>query len=53
MYAQITKVSNSIACDMDSGTDTRFVTEADWIPGFWNYLLDLDREDLVAELIQK
>lgn len=52
MNAQITKISNSIACDMDSGTDTRFVTEADWIPGFWNYLLDLDREDLVAELIQ-
>ena len=52
MNAQITKISNSIACDMDSGTDTRFVTEADWIPGFWNYLLDLDSEDLVAELIQ-
>lgn len=31
---------------------TQFVTEADWIPGFWNYLLDLDRDDLIAELIQ-
>ena len=29
-----------------------FVTEADWIPGFWNYLLDLDRDDLIAELVQ-
>lgn len=37
---------------LDHGTDNQFVTEADWIPGFWNYLLDLDREDLVAELIQ-
>ena len=35
-----------------SGTESRFVTEADWIPGFWNYLLDLDRDDLIAELIQ-
>jgi len=30
----------------------QFVTEADWIPGFWNYLLDLDRDDLIAELVQ-
>jgi hypothetical protein len=30
----------------------QFVTEADWIPGFWNYLLDLDCDDLIAELIQ-
>ena len=29
-----------------------FVTKADWVPNFWNYLLDLDRNDLVAELIQ-
>lgn len=41
-----------VARDLDSGTDRQFVTEADWIPGFWNYLLDLDCEDLVAELIQ-
>lgn len=36
----------------DHNTDNQFVTEADWIPSFWNYLLDLEREDLVAELIQ-
>ena len=41
-----------VAHDMDSVAERRFVTEADWIPGFWNYLLDLDRDDLVAELIQ-
>ena len=35
-----------------SGSEPQFVTEADWISGFWNYLLDLDRDDLVAELIQ-
>ncbi|HEY6184619.1 MAG TPA: hypothetical protein VIW67_20405 [Terriglobales bacterium] len=29
-----------------------FVTEADWIPNFWNFVLGLDREDLVAELVQ-
>ena len=29
-----------------------FVTEADWVPSFWNYLLDLDPLDLVAELVQ-
>jgi hypothetical protein len=32
--------------------ESQFVTEADWIPGFWNYLLDLNRDDLIAELIQ-
>ena len=36
----------------NSGTAMQFVTEADWIPNFWNYLLDLDRGDLIAELIQ-
>ena len=41
-----------VAHDMDGVAERRFVTEADWIPGFWNYLLDLDRDDLVAELIQ-
>ena len=30
----------------------KFVTKADWIPGFWNFLLGLDRNDLVAELVQ-
>ena len=36
---------------MDS-TDSPFVTEFDAVPGFWNYLLGLDRNDLIAELIQ-
>ena len=30
----------------------RFVTEWDGTPSFWNYLLGLDRADLVAELVQ-
>ena len=38
--------------DANSEVDGRFVTEADWIPSFWNYLLDLNAEDLIAELIQ-
>jgi hypothetical protein len=29
--------------------ESDFVTEADWIPGFWNFLLALDRNDLIAE----
>ena len=41
-----------VALEMDSVAERRFVTEADWIPGFWNYLLDLERDDLIAELIQ-
>lgn len=41
-----------VAHEKDSVAERCFVTEADWIPGFWNYLLDLDRDDLVAELIQ-
>ena len=41
-----------VAHDMDRIAERRFVTEADWIPGFWNYLLDLDRNDLIAELVQ-
>ena len=38
--------------DMDRQSDTQFVTEFDAIPGFWNYLVGLDRADLIAELIQ-
>ena len=38
--------------DLDRQSDTRFVTEFDAIPGFWNYLVGLDRTDLIAELIQ-
>ena len=32
--------------------DEQFVTEADWIPSFWNFLVGLNRDDLIAELIQ-
>ena len=38
--------------DPNIGTDQQFVTEADWIPKFWNDLLDFDRDDLIAELVQ-
>ena len=41
-----------VAHDLDGAAGRQFVTEADWIPGFWNYLLDLDRDDLIAELVQ-
>lgn len=41
-----------IAQKIEDETDARFVTESDWIPGFWNFLLNLDRDDLVAELVQ-
>jgi hypothetical protein len=42
----VTPLSHSCP-DIDEG---QFVTEADWIPGFWNFLLDLDRDDLIDEL---
>lgn len=29
-----------------------YVTESDWIPNFWSFLVSLKREDLIAELIQ-
>src|ERR1700722_3528665 len=32
--------------------EQQFVSEADWIPDFWNFLLGLDRDDLIAELVQ-
>ncbi len=35
-----------------AGDATQYVTEADWIPDFWNFLLGLDRNDLIAELVQ-
>ena len=37
---------------VESEEATEYVTESDWIPDFWNFLLGLDRYDLVAELIQ-
>ena len=42
----------SVVNELDSSTDIQFVTEFDSIPGFWNYLADLDRDGLIAELIQ-
>ena len=36
----------------ESTMDEKFVTEADWIPTFWNFLVGLNRDDLIAELIQ-
>ena len=40
------------ASEMVGEVKHEFVTEADWIPGFWNFLLNLDRNDLIPELIQ-
>ena len=42
----------SFAQTQDVGSDSGYVTKFDGVPGFWNYLLDLDRKDLIAELIQ-
>ena len=42
----------STAKRIDAGNQSDFVTEADWIPSFWNFLLRLDRNDLIAELVQ-
>ncbi len=38
--------------DPDRRARNQYVTEFDAIPGFWNFLLGLDPEDLIAELIQ-
>ena len=32
--------------------ESEFVTEADWIPTFWTFLLSLNPNDLIAELVQ-
>lgn len=32
--------------------ESEFVTEADWIPTFWTFLLNLNPNDLIAELVQ-
>lgn len=37
---------------VEIGRGREFVTEADWVPGFWNFLLGLDVNDLIAELVQ-
>lgn len=41
---------NTPISDVTSQTD--FVTEADWVPSFWQFLTSLDKRDLIAELIQ-
>ncbi len=38
--------------DLDQSSATGFVTEFDGVPGFWNYLVGLERNDLIAELVQ-
>lgn len=42
----------SVVNDPDPRNGTRYVTEFDAIPTFWNFLVGLYPEDLVAELIQ-
>ena len=44
-------MTDSASFEPDDEAD-EFESRADWIPGFWNYLLDLKAEDLIAELIQ-
>ena len=36
--------------DIENENAAELVTEADWIPSFWNFLLGLERNDLIAEL---
>jgi hypothetical protein len=38
--------------DVETAIGQQFVTEADWVPIFWNFLLGLDADDLLAELVQ-
>ena len=38
--------------NIEIGSDSKFVTEVDEIPIVWNYLLGLNRNDLIAELVQ-
>ena len=45
-------MDDPLTYDIENKTRRRFVTEADWIPGFWNFLLGLDCDDLIAELVQ-
>jgi hypothetical protein len=41
-----------IAPEADTYAEADFVTEVDWVPAFWNFLAGLDRDDLIAELVQ-
>ena len=45
-------MSAVVVHDIKNTSDTEFVTEADWIPSFWNFVAGLDRNDLIAELVQ-
>ena len=38
--------------DQDRCLGSQYVTKFDAIPGFWNYLVGLNRDDLIAELVQ-
>ena len=44
--------SHAIGERSGQGNRPGLVTEADWVPSFWNFLLKLEREDLIAELVQ-
>ena len=44
--------SRAIGEGSGQGNRPGLVTEADWVPSFWNFLLKLEREDLIAELVQ-
>jgi len=41
-----------VAPEISTDVEAEFVTEADWVPAFWNFLASLDRDDLIAELVQ-
>ena len=41
-----------IAHEINNLASAEFVTEFDGIPTFWNFLAGLDRNDLIAELVQ-
>lgn len=52
MLVTVEVMEATIRPDIAKEADAAFVTKADWIPGFWNFIDDLDREDLIAELVQ-
>ena len=45
-------MNTTLLREFENENRVEFVTEADWIPSFWNFLLGLNRDDLIAELIQ-
>lgn len=44
--------SHAIGESSGQGNRPGLVTEADWVPSSWNFLLKLKHEDLIAELVQ-